>query len=276
MNRRIDSHQHFWKYNPERDAWITDDMNIIRKDFLPSDLKPLLEENRVEGCVAVQADTSNEETLFLLELAAQNPFIKGVVGWVDLLAEDLEETLEDYVKEAKLKGFRHILQAEPDGFMKNPKFVKAVNLLGSKGYCYDVLVTHKQLEETVAFASMIEETPLVIDHIAKPDIKNGEVEHWEKYMSQLAKQPYIYVKLSGMVTEADWKNWTSDDLKKYISTTLDLFGTERVMFGSDWPVCLVAASYRQVVDALEKVVNQLTVSEKASIFGSNASRFYNL
>lgn len=274
--QRIDAHQHFWKYHPVKEAWITDDMKVIQKDFLPEDLKPILLQNGIDGCVAVQADQSDEETRYLLELAQKHDFIKGVVGWVDLNAPTLEQKLESYKTETRLKGFRHILQPEADGFMSTPSFIKGVQLLGQMGFCYDLIIGHRQLPEALRLVSKVTETPLVLDHIAKPDIKNGTLEPWKEYMTQLAAFPNVQVKLSGMVTEANWQKWTYQDMKIYIDIILELFGAERVMFGSDWPVCLLASSYQRWVEVLERATDHLNHTEKQAIFGGNAASFYGL
>ncbi len=273
---RIDAHQHFWNYNPVRDTWITEEMRVLQRDFLPEDLEPLLRENNLEGCVTVQADQSLEETEFLLKLAEVHSCIKGVVGWVDLKSKVLTETLTDLKSNALLKGFRHILQAEPSGFMTDPAFVKGVSTLDDFGFTYDILVYHHQLPEVVRFVDQLPVMRLVIDHCAKPDIKKGEFDQWAYDMKKLAAHKHLYVKISGLVTEADWKNWKTTDFQQYIDRIIDFFGSERILFGSDWPVCLLGARYDQVVGLAGALTRSLSPSEQAKVFCGNAIDFYGL
>lgn len=273
---RIDSHQHFWHYNPVKAAWITDEMQVIRRNFLPVDLYPLLQEQNVDGCVAVQADQSENENWFLLNLAKANPWIKGVVGWLDLKSDNLEDRLVEYSVHDQFKGVRHILQAEPDGFMTDPLFIKGVTLVGSKGLTYDILTTESQLEEAVGFVKALPDMPLVIDHISKPNIAASSFEHWAKYMKQMSDFDHVHVKLSGMITEANWETWKPADLKPYVDFCLEHFGPERLMYGSDWPVCLLAGAYAQVASALKEILSHLSAEEQAAIYGHTASQFYKL
>ncbi|MCG8384807.1 MAG: amidohydrolase family protein [Cytophagales bacterium] len=273
----IDSHQHFWKYNPVRDAWITGDMKVLQQDFLPPDLEPLLTAHSVEGCVAVQADSSEHETIFLSELAQADPRIKGVVGWTDLLSEDLESALEKYRDLAVVKGFRHILQAEKEGFMLQPKFIKGVKLLEQYGFTYDILIYEKQLDEALDLVKQVpDRIPLVIDHIAKPNIKESSFSYWQEKIKLIATHPNVFIKLSGMVTEADWHHWEKKDFVPYIETVLNAFGPTRIMFGSDWPVCLLAASYERVISMARDFTATLSVEEQAAIMGGTAAQFYSL
>lgn len=273
----IDSHQHFWKYNPVRDAWITGDMKVLQQDFLPPDLEPLLTAHSVEGCVAVQADSSEHETIFLSELAQADPRIKGVVGWTDLLSEDLESALEKYRDLAVVKGFRHILQAEKEGFMLQPKFLKGVKLLEQYGFTYDILIYEKQLDEALDLVKQVpDRIPLVIDHIAKPNIKESSFSYWQEKIKLIATHPNVFIKLSGMVTEADWHHWEKKDFVPYIETVLNAFGPTRIMFGSDWPVCLLAASYERVISMARDFTATLSVEEQAAIMGGTAAQFYSL
>lgn len=273
---RIDAHQHFWNYDPVRDAWISAEMRELQRDFLPEDLKPLLRENKLDGCVAVQADQSVDETRFLLNLAVKHPFIKGVVGWVDLKSGNLKEILTDLKANALLKGFRHILQAEPSGYMTDPTFVRGVGTLADFGFAYDILVYHHQLQEVVRFVDKLPAMKLVIDHCAKPDILNGEFDQWASNMKKIAAYKHVHVKISGLVTEASWKHWKAADFQPYIDLILEEFGTNRILFGSDWPVCLLAASYDQVVMLAETLTISLSKNEQAKVFGGNAIDFYGL
>jgi L-fuconolactonase len=273
---RLDAHQHFWKFDPLRDSWITPEMEVIRKDFLPSDLSPLLKESCIDGCVAVQADQTEAETHFLVHHARQNEFIKGVVGWVDLKSDQLSEHLTNFASIPQIKGFRHIVQAEPPGFLVEKKFLAGVHQLEAHGFTYDLLVYPHQLEEAFSFIRQLPHQPIVIDHLAKPYIKNGEIAVWKQQLAACASFENVWCKLSGLVTEADWKNWKPHELTPYLEVALECFGPNRLMFGSDWPVCLVAASYQRVVSNIEDFIAALSSEEKRNIMGENAVRFYNL
>lgn len=273
---KIDSHQHFWKFDPIRDSWIDDAMAIIRKDFLPEDLKPILKFNNIDGCIAVQADQSEEETLFLLNLASENSFIKGVVGWVDL-ASDLVETRLNYFSEfQKFCGVRHIIQAEPKGFLLNENFQNGIKLLEKYNLTYDVLVYHNQLEEVIEFVQKFPNQKFVLDHIGKPAIKTKEIQDWKVKIQKLALFPNVYCKVSGLVTETDFNKWNYSDFVPYLEVIFNSFGVEKVMFGSDWPVCLVAGNYEKVLAIVERYIADFSEDEKALIMGKNALNFYNL
>jgi L-fuconolactonase len=276
----IDSHQHFWLYNAERDAWITDDMARIRRDFLPEDLIPVMQANGVDGCVAVQADQSEVETLFLLALADQNPpFIKAVVGWVDLLDEaKLYDKLEYFSQYELLKGFRHVVQAEPDDFMTRPAFVRGVGELAAFGFTYDILIYPSQLKAALHLVRAVPDVSFVIDHVAKPHIKAGEIIKWSNYMKQLAAHPHVHCKVSGLVTEADWKNWQLSQLYPYLDVVFETFGPDRLLFGSDWPVCLVAADYALVMGVVRGYMQHVgfSATDQAKVMGQNALQFYNI
>lgn len=273
---RIDSHQHFWKYNPTRDSWITDEMQVIQKDFYPRDLASILSRNNFNGCVAVQADQSEDETNFLLELTNQHSFIKGVVGWVDLRDELVEERLFHFTHNTKLKGIRHILQAEPKGFMTQKEFLRGIKTLYKFNLTYDILIKEHQLEETLWFINQFPNQKFVIDHIAKPNIVKNDRTLWKKYMATVASFPNVYCKLSGMVTEADWKKWKHADFVPYLDNVFSFFGINRVMYGSDWPVCLVAGTYEEQLGIVEHYLGSFSDSEKQLVMGENAIRFYNL
>ena len=273
---KIDAHQHFWQYDPVKGAWITDEMQVIRQDFMPGDLKPLLDSHDIDGCVAVQADQSERENEFLLELTEQNTWIKGVVGWLDLKADDLTDRMEHYQQYDSFKGVRHILQAEPEGFMTDPKFIKGVAQIGASGMTYDILTTENQLEEAIDFVKALPEMPLVIDHISKPNIAQASYDHWAKHMLKLSEFQHVNVKISGMITEADWKEWRVKDIKPYVDFCLENFGPERLMYGSDWPVCLIAGEYDQVIYAIKACLAELSISEQEAIYGKTASLFYKL
>lgn len=259
-----------------RDGWITDDMHVIQKDFYPTDLEPLLLENKFDGCVAVQADQSETETNFLNELAEKYSFIKGVVGWVDLRTPSIEDRLTHLSKQTKLKGVRHVVQSEPAGFLKQNDFLHGVKFLEKFNLTYDILIKEHQLEEAIWFVNQFPNQKFVIDHIAKPQIGRAGKATWKKHMTVLAGFSNVYCKLSGLVTEADWKNWKHEDFTPYLDSVFESFGTKRVMYGSDWPVCLVAGSYRDQLSILEHSISTFSETEKQSIMGENAIRFYNL
>lgn len=273
---RIDAHQHFWHYSPQTHEWINEEMQVIRRDFLPDDLAPVLRANGIDGCVAVQADQTETESDFLLKLADENDFIKGVVGWTDLKSPDLDQKLEAYKQNPLLKGFRHIVQGEADGFMTDPAFIAGVSRLSDFNLSYDILVFSRQLPEVCQLMMQLPEMRLVIDHFGKPDIKAGEFESWKSQITELSAYPHLHIKLSGLVTEADWKNWSLSDFRPYLDTVLELFGPKRILFGSDWPVCLVAASYEQVLEIVNQYIEKLSMEEQAAIMGGNAVRFYGL
>lgn len=275
MNR-IDAHQHFWIFDPIRDNWIDDTMKSIQKDFLPEDLNPLLVENNFSACVAVQASQTEEETNFLLDLAAKNEFIKGVVGWVDLLNDTIVERLDHYSKFDKLKGFRHVVQGEPDDFMFRNDFRNGIKALKQFNFTYDILIFHRQLPAAIDLVNTFPNQAFVLDHIAKPDIKSAEKRSWEKGIKELAKADNVMCKISGMVTEADWNSWKADDIKPYLDIIFENFTTNKLMFGSDWPVCNLAASYSQVVGVLESYITQLPAHDQHQIWYENAKTFYNL
>ena len=274
---RIDSHQHFWKYNAVRDSWITDDMAVIQKNFLPEDLRPVLAANKIDGSIIVQSDQSKEENVFQLANALQHDFVKGVVGWVDLQSDNLNEQLEYYKEFKKLKGFRHVLQGEPQrDFMLRPDFKRGIAKLKGFGYTYDILIYPDQLKHTVDFVKAFPDQPFVLDHIAKPYIKDKEIEEWRKDIKALAAFDNVFCKVSGMVTEGNWLEWSKEDYKPYLEVVAEAFGTTRLMYGSDWPVCLVAASYEQVLEIVNNYFSIFSQHEQDLIFGENAVRFYNL
>src|SRR5688572_4282152 len=273
----IDSHQHFWKYEEVRDSWITADMAVIRKNFLPEDLKPVFAKNDVAGTVVVQSDQSKEEDIFQLGNALKNDFVKGVVGWTDLQADDLDDQLAYYQEFKKLKGFRHVLQGEPQrDFMLRPDFKRGIGKLKTFGYTYDILIYPDQLQYTIDFVKAFPDQPFVLDHLAKPYIKDKKIDQWKKDIQALASFENVFCKVSGMVTEAHWKAWTKDDFIPYLDVVVESFGPSRLMYGSDWPVCLVAASYDQVLGIVKSYFSEFSQQEQDLIFGKNAAEFYNL
>lgn len=274
---KIDSHNHFWKYDAVRDGWITPDMAVIQRDFLPDDFWPVLEQNNFNGCVVVQSDQSIAENDFHLKNADENNFIKGIVGWVNLQNDKVESKLAWYQSFKKMKGFRHVLQGETDrALMLKPAFKKGISLLAKYGFTYDILIFPDQLKYA---AELVKEFPgqkFVIDHIAKPPIKKGEIKEWKKDIEAVAQYENVYCKISGMVTEANWKQWVLKDFTPYIDTVVECFGTKRIMYGSDWPVCLVAASYDDTLGIVKKYFSSFSVNEQQLFFGGNATQFYNL
>ena len=275
-NINIDSHQHFWQYDTVTHDWINEEMRVIRKDFLPSDLLPLLQQNNISGCVAVQADQSEKETDFLIQLAKENIFIKGVVGWVDLRAEDIRERLSHYQHAKIVKGFRHILQGEDPAFMLRSDFLKGIAALHEFGFTYDILIFPKHLPAALELVKQFPDQPFVIDHMAKPFIKSGLIEEWKKCIVAIAQFPNVYCKVSGMVTEADWKNWKKEDITPYLDIIVNNFGMKRLLYGSDWPVCLVAGSYEKMMGLVRDYFSSFSSTEQELIFGRNASQFYQL
>ncbi len=273
----IDSHQHFWKYHPSTHAWINDSMKILKKDFMPSDLAPLLQNNKIDGCVAVQADQSEQETDFLLECAKEHPFIKGVVGWLDICAEDLDEKLQEYSQYPMLKGLRHIVQDEPDEyFMLRPEFRRGISLLEKYGLTYDILIYPKQLSSTLELVKTFPNQSFVLDHIAKPKIDGAVDDCWAHYIKELGQQDNVYCKISGMVTEATWGKWYKTDFVPYLDRVFESFVPERIMFGSDWPVCLLSGEYQNVLDIVQTYLSKYNKDIRRKIMGQNAISFYNL
>ncbi|GAA4316261.1 amidohydrolase family protein [Compostibacter hankyongensis] len=274
----IDAHQHLWQFDPVRDAWITEDMKAIQRDFLANDLLEVLTESGVEGSIAVQADTSENETAFLVEQAERNDFIKGVVGWVDLCSPAVADRLAFYREGSrKIKGFRHIVQAEPDdNYLLREDFCRGIAALGSLGFTYDILIYPKQLPAAIRFVEKFPDQRFVVDHLAKPLIREKRISPWAEQMNILSGHPNVFCKVSGMVTEADWQRWNADALRPYLDVVFETFGPERLMFGSDWPVCLVAASYREVIKVVRDYTGQLDPAASAAVMGGNARHFYQL
>ena len=274
---RIDSHQHFWKYDPHKHDWINDEMAVIQNDFLPHHLLPVLLQQKLDGCVTVQCETNTEEIKSMLQYAEQNSFIKAVVGWIDFTSATIENDLEYYAQFPLLKGFRHVVQSEPDNrFLLRKDFCSGIALLSKYNFTYDILIFPHQLPAAIEFATMFPKQLFVLDHIAKPNIAKAEIDTWKKDIAQLAQLPNVYCKLSGMVTEANWHNWKQEDFLPYIETVFEAFGTTRIMFGSDWPVCQVAATYHEVYNIADQYVSKLSADEQNNFWGNNAATFYQL
>jgi L-fuconolactonase len=272
---RIDSHQHFWKYDPGQYPWIQSDWPI-RCDFLPEDLAPLLRAEGFDGCVAVQARQSLAETRWLLELARDNDFIAGVVGWVDLRSPELGEQIAA-VRHPKLAGVRHVVQDEPDDqFMLQPEFLRGIEMLREFGLTYDILIFPKQLPAAIELVRRFPDQPFVLDHLAKPFIRDGVLEPWRGQMRELAQFPNVLCKLSGMVTEAAWGRWKPEDFRPYLETAWSAFGEDRLMIGSDWPVCLLSGDYPSTVRIVDAFLEEFPEEARAKVLGGNAVRFYKL
>ncbi|MET0393789.1 MAG: amidohydrolase family protein [Chitinophagaceae bacterium] len=273
---RVDTHVHFWHYEKEKDAWITDDMKVLQQDYLPPHLLSTMRRNEIDACVAVQASQSELETHFLVELARSHDFIRGVVGWVDLQKENVDERLQYFSQYPVIKGWRHVVQSEPDDFLLRPEFQRGVRALQSCGYTYDILIFHHQLRPALQFVEQFPDQPFVIDHCAKPDIKHRKIDEWKTLMKEMAGHPNVCCKVSGLLTEAAWKGWSAADFYPYLDTVFDAFGTDRILFGSDWPVILLSGQYIQWRTMLEKYMENFDEEEKEKVFGGNAVRFYGL
>jgi L-fuconolactonase len=274
---RIDSHQHFWKYDPGEYSWIDERMGILKRDFLPEHLRTELVGAGFDACIAVQARQSLEETRFLLELAERNPFVAGVVGWVDLRAGDVQLQLERFAGARKLVGIRHIVQAEPDDrFLLREDFCRGVEALQAFGLAYDILVYPRQLRAAIEFAARFPKMRFVLDHLAKPEIKKGETSGWARQLRELAAQPHVLCKLSGLVTEADWGSWTIEQIRPCLDVALECFGPGRLMIGSDWPVCTLAADYARTMGVVLDHLQGLPPAERDAVLGGNAQKFWRL
>ena len=273
---RIDSHQHFWRYNAAEYGWMKPHWPI-RRDFLPADLEPELRACVLDGCVAVQARQTLEESRWLLELADSAPIIKGVVGWVDLRSEHVEEQLAQFSQHPKFMGVRHVVQDEPDdNFMLRPDFLRGIGKLEQFDLTYDILIFPNQLPAAIELAKRFPEQSFVLDHIAKPFIKDQVLSPWREQIRELAQSPSVWCKVSGLVTEAKWQGWKTDDFKPYLDAVFEAFGSDRMIYGSDWPVCLLAGSYAGVFKLMKNYVSRLGPDVEAKFFGLNAARFYGL
>lgn len=273
----IDSHQHFWHYDLAKHTWMDNRMSIIKQDFLPNNLLPHLQNCGLVACVAVQANQAEAENEFLLNLVENFDFIKGIVGWIDLRSESVEERLEYYQQFPKIKGFRHIIHDEPElDFMLGKAFMNGVSKFKKYGYTYDILIFEKHLPNTLTFVKAFPEQPFVIDHIAKPLIKQQITEHWASNIKKVASFKNVFCKISGMVTEANWANWKQEDFTKYLDTVVEAFGTDRIMYGSDWPVCQLATTYEEQFSIVKDYFSSFSEEEQDKFFGKNAIKFYKI
>jgi len=273
----VDAHQHFWIYNPDEYDWISDSMADVRRDFLPKDLRPELDRNGFRGSVVVQTRQTIKETFWLLELAEEFSWILGVVGWVDLCSKDVRSQLAALAKHRKLVGIRHIVQSEPDDqFLLRPDFLRGVSALQDFDLAYDILIKPKHLTVAAEFAERFPNQRFILDHLAKPSIKEGEIEDWASKIRQLASFPNVFCKLSGLVTEADWQHWTHEQITPYLDVAFECFGAKRLLIGSDWPVCLVAASYKSVLYVIKKYLESHVRATQTAVLAGNAEAFYRL
>jgi len=272
----IDTHVHFWNFDPVRDSWITEEMNAIRKDFTPKNLLRVYSDLQISGCIAVQANQSEEENKFLLSLADQNEIIKGIVGWIDLRHPNLEERLNYWSSFKKIKGWRHVLQAENEDFILAKDFICGIQKLKNYGYTYDLLVYHNQLQHIIKMVDQITDQPFVLDHCGKPDVKSGDLKTWAKHIKTLAQNPNINCKISGLLAEADWKNWKEIEIFNCFDVIFEHFGINRVMYGSDWPVVLISRPYADWFNLVKKYMERFSKEERNLFFSDNAKAFYNL
>lgn len=274
---RIDSHQHFWKYDPEQYPWITEKLAILKRDYLPEHLEPELRRQHLDGCIAVQARQTLEESRWLLSLATKSPIIKGVVGWVDLRSSRVEDQLAELAPNPLFRGVRHVLQDEPDdNFALRPDFQNGISKLHGFNLTYDLLIFPKQLPAAIQLVRNFPQQPFVLDHIAKPHIKVGTFEPWATHIRELAHSPNVTCKISGLVTEAAWHTWQESDFRPYLDLVFETFTPARLMFGSDWPVALLASDYSRLFQIADNYTRALSESERTAIFGGTAARFYGL
>lgn len=274
---RIDAHQHFWHYQTRDYGWINEEMAVLKRNFLPDDLGPILKQHQLDGCIAVQARQTMEETSYLLNLAEENDWIKGVVGWVDLQADDAKETIDKIAKHPKLVGIRHIVQDEPDDrFMLRPNFLRGIQYLTDAGIPYDILIYPRQLDAAIELVQQFPNQKFVIDHIAKPYINAGRKDGWAAKLSKLGQYDHVWCKVSGIITEANWSGWDYEQIQPYLEVVAQSFRPEKLMYGSDWPVCLLAGSYSDVYSVAKRFADRYLADDQAAFWGRNAEAFYGL
>ena len=276
--RRIDSHQHFWRYDAAGYPWIdTRSMAPLTRDFLPGDLQPLLAAARFDASIAVQARQSLDETRDLLQMADAFPFIAGVVGWVDLQADDVNAQLERWAPHPKLVGVRHVVQDEPDErFLLNPAFCRGVGLLAGFDLTYDLLLHTRHLAVASDFVAKFPAQRFVLDHLAKPEIRSGAIDNWARDLQRLAAHPHVMAKLSGLITEADWQRWSAGDIRPYLDVAFECFGPDRLMMGSDWPVCTLAADYQRTLAVVTDYLETWPDAARVAVMGGTAAAFWRL
>ena len=274
---RIDSHQHFWRYDPVEYGWMDERMDVVKADHLPSELAPHLVEHEFDGCIAVQARQTLAENDLLLGLARESDFVRGVVGWVELCSPDVAAQLDALADEEQLVGIRHVVQDEPDDeFLLRADFQRGIAALAGRGLVYDVLIYPKQLPAALRFVERFPEQPMVLDHIAKPLVAQQRLEPWSYAMRELGKNEHLSCKVSGLITEADWEHWQPEDFLPYFEVVREAFGEERLLYGSDWPMCRLAGDYDRVVELAEVFASELSAAGRAAFFGENAARVYGL
>jgi L-fuconolactonase len=274
---RIDAHQHFWRYSPAQYPWIGESMASLRRDFLPGDLAPLLRASGFDASIAVQASQSLDDTRFLLSLADDHPLIAGVVGWVDLSADDVREELATCAAHSKLVGVRHIVHDEPDDrFLLREDFCRGIAQLAEFDLTYDILIFPRHLPVAIEFVSRFPSQRFVLDHLAKPQIRSGEIRTWAQGLRELAQHPNLWAKLSGLVTEASWTDWTVAQIRPYLDVAFECFGADRLMIGSDWPVCTVAADFGQTMNVVIEYLDGRSAAEREAVLGGTAARFWQL
>ena len=273
----IDSHQHFWNYEPIKDSWIDDSMSVLKKDFLPKTLNKIYEINSVYGCVSVQADQSEDETVFLLNHASTNTFIKGIVGWLDIKSPKLDELLSFYSKNPFFKGLRHIVQDEKEkDFMLNSDFQRGLSCLNKYNLTYDILIKDYQMDQTIKMVKKNTNQIFVLDHIGKPKILKQIDPLWKKNIRELSSHENVYCKVSGLVTETELLKWKINDFTPYLEVVFEAFGTDKIMYGSDWPVCLLASDFKDTLDILNYYTSSFSENEKNKVMSLNAIKAYNL
>jgi L-fuconolactonase len=273
----IDAHHHFWKYTPEEYGWITDGMSVLRRDYLPAELRREAALAGIDGVISVQARQTLEETDWLLKLAEENDFICGVVGWVPLISNTVRDDLARYANRPKLKAVRHVLQDEPDdNYMLRDDFDRGIVLLKEAGLRYDILIFERHLPQVIKLVDRHPGTTFILDHVAKPRIRENQLSPWRENLRELGRRPNVYCKVSGMVTEANHANWTAQQLRPYFDAALEAFGSRRLMFGSDWPVCLLACGYRRWFQIVREFASKLTQDEQDRLFEQTAIEAYGL
>jgi L-fuconolactonase len=274
---RIDSHQHFWRYRSDDYPWIDDRMAVLKRDFLPPDLRQELEPLGIDATLAVQAQQTTAETRWLLEIADAHPFVVGVVGWVDLQAADVYAQLASLATHPKLVGVRHIVQSEPDDrFLLRPAFCRGIAALAELGLTYDILIYPRHLSVAAELIARFPAQAFVLDHLAKPEIRTRAIDEWARDLRRLAQAPNVHCKVSGLVTEADWAGWTPADIRPYLDVAFDCFGPDRLIAGSDWPVCTLAASYSQTMSLLMAYLVGRPAAEQEAVLGGNAARLWKI
>jgi L-fuconolactonase len=274
---KIDAHHHLWKFDAKEYGWIDEEMRVLRRDFLPADLHKEMAAAGISGAVAVQARQTVEETRWLLELAGQNEFMKGVVGWVPLIDPNVGAVIEKFAANAKLRGIRHVLQDEPDeNHILRADFNRGIRELARHNLTYDILIFERHLPQTIRFVDQYPNQKFVVDHLAKPRVRYKAISPWREHMRELAKRPNVYCKISGLATEADHKKWTEEQLQPYIDTVLEAFGAKRAIFGSDWPVCLLAIGYQRWVNIVGKAAARLSIAEQQRLWAETAVEAYGL